>query len=116
MACMKSGNGVRPDVRATTGREARAHLVDVVVERSSQGTLGIMFSLQPGSNKCVVTSLKPDSTASGTLAPGDKIYYVDNKPVAGLTTAELMGIMKGDAFSRVSFKISPGNTHEMLSL
>jgi hypothetical protein len=123
---------VRRDVRAITGGEASkfalahdeetikhgvsAHLVDVVIERSSQGAVGIVFSLQQGSDKCVVTSLKPGSPASGAVAPGDEIYYVDGKPVAGLSTAELMGIMKGDAFSRVTFTIAPGHTSEMLHL
>ena len=76
----------------------------------------MVFSLQQGSDKCVVTSLKPGSPASGVVAPGDRIYYVDGKPVAGLSTAELMGIMKGDAFSRVTFTIAPGHTSEMLHL
>ena len=85
------------------------HLVDVRVERNSQGAVGMVFSLQQGSDKCVVTSLKPGSPASGVVAPGDRIYYVDGKPVAGLSTAELMGIIKGDAFSRVTFTIAPGD-------
>ena len=115
---------VRRDVCATAGGEAStsvfahevqemskhngvpAYFVEVVVERSSQGTLGIMFSLQQGSDNCVVTSLKPGSTASGALAPGDKIYYIDGKSVAGLSTAELMGKMKGAPFSRVTLTIT----------
>ena len=96
-----------------------ANLLDVVVERNSQGKVGLVFALQEGSDrtpdKCaLVTSIEPDSTASGTLASGDRIYYVDGKSVPGLSTAEIIDKIEGDAFSKVKFTITPVDSGEIV--